>query len=101
MGLALKTTASSLSGALLGLYLSVAGPLAVAVVKNQNPVHRGWYFEAIQAQLFVLPPALAICLGWLTWRQRLSSALCLILWCLGAGLFLLTVLWAGLIVRAR
>jgi hypothetical protein len=66
----LQTALSIVSGAVVGFNLGFYGPWLVAMVRNDDPIHRGHYVEWGQTLAVIVPIALAGSLGLLAWYGR-------------------------------
>ena len=69
-GRAWEVPVAVVGGGILGIYLGILGPISVAVIRNENPLHEGWYLEAVLMLRIVLPALLAPTLGLLAWVGR-------------------------------
>jgi hypothetical protein len=83
---------SSASGALLGLYVAVLVPLSVAISRNDDPIHRGHYFEWGANLMVTLMPFGAVVLGVLSWLGWCTGLLRVLRW-LGLALAILLLIY--------
>lgn len=69
----LSTILSIASGAVVGFTLGYYGPWFVAMTRNDDPIHRGHYFDWIEVLIIVGPIVVGGALGVLAWYDRLRA----------------------------
>ena len=75
-----ETILSGFSGIVLGATLAFWGPLLIAVIRNDHPIHSGPYFESMLILLATLPLLGGGTSGFLAWRGRWSKGLRVVRW---------------------
>jgi hypothetical protein len=70
---ALSTALSAASGAVVGLLLGFYGPFAVAMMRGDDPIHRGRYADWIEVLIVIGPIVVGGALAAVAWFGRLRA----------------------------
>src|SRR6266850_6852921 len=69
----LSTICSFASGAVVGFVAGFYIPVVVAITRNQDPIHRGHYFDWNEILIIVGPILIGGILAAVAWYQRLRT----------------------------
>lgn len=67
----LSAVCSFASGAVVGFVVGFYAPVVVALIRGEDPIHRGHYFDWIEISIVVGPILIGGIFAALAWYQRL------------------------------
>ena len=80
MAHAVATVVSALSGLVLGFGVAYYPVILIAIIRDENPFHVGYYGYFFIALLAVVPIGLSLWLGILTWQERIRKRALIAMW---------------------